>query len=54
MFVFELYDMLNLLDSVKNQLDEVVDCALITRVGFLGTAVGDNHAAGHSLVTQQE
>ena len=34
------------LDSIEHNLDEVVDGALIARVGTEGTTVGNDHAAG--------
>ena len=40
-------------DAVEDELDEVVDAALVAGVGFAGESVGDDHATGHSAVTHK-
>lgn len=41
------------LDTLENFLYQVVDSALVTCVGLLDKTVGNHHAAGGSLVTEQ-
>ena len=39
------------LDAIEHFLDEGVDAVLIFCIHLLGIAVGDDHTAGHSLMT---